>query len=104
MPQIWTTEPIAVYPDIIATAERLCVLMKEPLLDIKNQNPFDAEKTVEFINTNLKMIFYVMKSNQKIELGDIPYFDVMLRIIIYVVKRIDVSYMMAVELLNRKDK
>ena len=104
LPDIWSTEPLTEYPDIIPAAERLCALMKEPLLDVKNQNPFEPEKSVEFINTNLKMIFYVLKSNQKIDLGDIPYFDVFLRILIYIVKRIDVTYIMAVELLNRKDK
>lgn len=104
LPDIWTTEPIAEYPDIIPAAERLCALLKEPLLDVKNQNPFDADKAVEFINTNLKMIFYVLRNNEKIEMGDIPYFDVLLRLVIYIVKRIDVAYIMAVVLLNRKDK
>lgn len=104
MPDLWTTDPITEYPDVIPAAERLCALMKEPLLDVKNQNPYEPEKSAEFINTNLKMIFYLLKSNQKIDLGDIPYFDVLLRIVIYIVKRIDVSYSMAVNLLNRKDK
>ncbi len=92
------------YPDVVAAAERLHDIMKEPLLDNKTQTTFAADKKLEFILHQSKMITYVLRNNKKIESSETVYFETMVRLVVNTIRRIDVSYMLLASVLNNKEK
>lgn len=47
---------------------------------------------------------YVLRNNKKIETAEVPYFEVMVRLITHVIRRIDVTYMLLGSMLNNRDK
>jgi hypothetical protein len=98
------TEMYTAYPDVTAAAERLCTMMKEPLLDYKTQASYASDKNIDFVVNQTKNLMYVLRNNKKIESAEVPYFEVMVRLITHVIRRIDVTYMLLGSMLNNRDK
>src|SRR4051794_34589979 len=84
------TEMYTQYPDVIGSAERLHDIMKEPLLNSKTQTLFPADKKLEFIMHQSKMIMYILRNNKKLETSETPYFETIIRVVSNVIRRIDV--------------
>lgn len=90
------------YPDVIEAAEKLHVLISEPLLDHKSMSKIQPTEETELIENVAKNLIYVLKRNKKIE--EVDYFQSISRILVKELRRIDVCYMIASNLLGNQDK
>mmetsp|Transcript_32580 Transcript_32580/g.46994 ORF Transcript_32580/g.46994 Transcript_32580/m.46994 type:complete len:684 (-) Transcript_32580:592-2643(-) len=90
------------YPDVIEAAEKLHVLISEPLLDHKSMSKIQPTEETELIESVSKNLIYVLKRNKKIE--EVDYFQAISRILVKELRRIDVCYMIASNLLGNQDK
>lgn len=99
---------ISRYPDIMGTAESLPKRMNEPLIDYKYQLKYDGDKPEnQFITSTLKKLLYLLSSQKLIDTNDeqaVFCFEPMARLIIYHMRRIDLSYMVASDILADKEK
>ncbi len=91
-------------PDITATAERLKTLLNEPMLEHFASAPVKYEKDISAIEQVVKKISFVLVKQQKIEERNLGYMETLLRLIIWQVNRIDVSYWMADEILSKPER
>lgn len=87
-------------PDTIGIAERLKELLKEPLLDHnapvnKGDNPY--EQTV-------RKVSYVLINQNKLNEIEVSYFVSLLRLIVWQVNRVDVSYYVATEIIANSER
>ena len=90
------------YPDVIEAAEKLHVLISEPLLDHKSMSKIQPTEETELIESVAKNLIYVLKRNKKIE--EVEYFQAIGRILVKELRRIDVCYMIASNLLGNQEK
>ena len=90
------------YPDVIGSAEKLHVLISEPLLDHKSMSKIQPTDETELIESVSKNLLYVLKRNKKID--ETEYFVALSRILVKELRRIDVCYMIASSLLENQDK
>jgi len=90
------------YPDVIGAAEKLHVIISEPLLDHKSMSKIQPTDETELIESVSKNLLYVLKRNKKIE--ETEYFVALTRILVKVLRRIDVCYMIASTLLENQEK
>lgn len=90
------------YPEIIEAAEKLHVLISEPLLDHKSMSKIQPTDETELIESVSKNLLYVLKRNKKIDETD--YFQAITRILVKELRRIDVCYLIASDLLADQEK
>lgn len=87
-------------PDAIETAERLATMLKEPLLDHKAV-PNKGENPVEQV---VRKISYVLINQSKLEDIEVSYFVSLIRLMVWQLGRVDVSYYTCAEILNNPDR
>eukprot|EP01035_Chromulina_nebulosa_P008085 gene8085-10944_t len=90
------------YPDVIGSAEKLHLIIAEPLLDHKSMSKIQPTDETELIESVAKNILYVLKRNKKID--DTEFFLAITRILVKELRRIDVCYMIASDLLANQEK
>jgi hypothetical protein len=90
------------YPDVIGSAEKLHLIISEPLLDHKSMSKIQPTDETELIESVAKNILYVLKRNKKID--ETEFFLAITRILVKELRRIDVCYMIASDLLLNQEK
>jgi hypothetical protein len=87
--------------DTVAVAERLTEILKEPLLAHNTATIRSGENPVEQV---VRRISYVLINQNKLEDVEVSYFVSLLRILVWQLNRVDVSYYVCTEIINNPDK
>lgn len=101
LPNITGTGFIEQYPELIETAERLANILSDDSLSVGNS---DSSKGKDLITSAAANIMQVLVRTKVISPAETAGFDTLLRIIVYQMKRADMSLMMAGDLLSNRDK
>lgn len=91
-------------PDIIGAAERLQVLINEPLLEYTPSVSTKSEKDVGGLQQMVKKLSLILVRQKKIEESQLGYIEALQRLIVWQIKRIDVSYLTMTEILSKPER
>ena len=90
---------VSEYPDVIAIAQRLQVILDEPLLSA--QVDLDDPLSIDAVSRN---VLYVLQNSKKINTLELPFVEPMIRILVSVLCRADVCFLTVSDLLANQNK
>lgn len=89
------------YPNIIETVENLHIVEGEPLLDHASMSKYQPTEPVEMIDSVTKNLLYFLKHKKEV---DTYFLNPLIRIIVKETGRIDMTYLIVQDLLEKKQK
>lgn len=89
------------HPDFIELAQQLHVIHQEPLLDHASMSKYQPTDPTELISSVTKNLFYFLKHKKGVES---PFLNAMIRILVKEMGRIDLTYLILQEILEKKQK
>ena len=95
------------YPDVTGPAERLSIVLREPLLDAKSQQHEEGINELEYISMTTHHLMYVLKKSNLLNMDDEHTFyrwQPLLRLLVCELKRIDICYLIISDLLHNQQK